>query len=62
LSDKLQRSPQPSEAAIRVAEKLETQFNERVQYFLELEGKYREAQKLIDILQPEVADPPKRRQ
>jgi len=53
LSDKLQRSPQSGEASITVAEKLETEFCEQVQYLLNLERKYSEAQRLIAKLHQE---------
>jgi hypothetical protein len=53
LSDHLQDSPQPSKASATIAEKLEAEFNQQVQYFLDLGGKYREAQRLIGELQKE---------
>jgi len=51
LSDELQTSPQPREASPGVAEKLEAEFRQRVQYFASLEAKYGEAQKLLGKLQ-----------
>jgi sulfotransferase family protein len=54
LSDQLQSSPQPSEASAEIAEKLEAEFNERVQYFLNLEREYSEAQQLIAKLRKEL--------
>jgi sulfotransferase family protein len=53
LSDELQSSRQPSEASPKLAEKLEAEFNQRVQYFASLGTKYSEAQKLIEKLQKE---------
>jgi len=53
LSDQLQSSSQPREASATVAEKLESEFNQRVQYFRDLESNYAEAQKLIPELQKE---------
>jgi sulfotransferase family protein len=53
LSDHLQNSPQQISASAVIAEKLETEFNQRVQYFLDLEGKYSEAQRLVAKLQRE---------
>jgi Sulfotransferase family len=53
LSDQLQSSPQPLEASARVAEKLETEFNQRVEYFYDLGAKYGHAQQLIAKLQKE---------
>ena len=38
LSDHLQSSPQPREASVTVAEKLEAEFSQRVQYFHDLES------------------------
>jgi hypothetical protein len=51
LSDELQTSPQPSEASPTVVRKLETEFDEQVDYFRNLGTKYDEAQKLIAELQ-----------
>ena len=53
LSDQLQSYPQRREASAKVAEKLETEFNQQVQYFCDLGKKYREAQNLIAKLQKE---------
>jgi hypothetical protein len=53
LSDELQSSPQQREASPWVAEKLEAEFNQRVQYFVNLEAKYSDAQQLIVKLQKE---------
>jgi hypothetical protein len=53
LSDELQSSPQQREASPSVANKLEVEFNQRVQYFANLEAKYSEAQRLIAKLQHE---------
>lgn len=53
LSDKLESSPQQAEASTGIAEKMETEFNQRVQYFCGLERKYGEAQDLILELQKE---------
>jgi hypothetical protein len=53
LSDQLQSSPQPLEASARVAEKLETEFNQRVEYFYDLEAKLGRAQQMIAKLQKE---------
>ena len=38
LSDHLESSPQPREASVTVAEKLEAEFSQRVQYFHDLES------------------------
>jgi len=53
LSDRLQRSPQPRETSARVAEKLETEFNQRVEFCYDLGAKYSDAQQLIANLQKE---------
>jgi hypothetical protein len=53
LSDRLQSSPQPGEALAQVAEKLETEFNQRIEYLYDLSAKYSEAQQLIAKLQKE---------
>jgi hypothetical protein len=53
LSDQLQNSPQQRQASTKVAEKLETEFNQQVDYFGDLRTKYGEAQKLIAKLQKE---------
>jgi Skp family chaperone for outer membrane proteins len=53
LSDELQSSPQQRDASASVAKKLEAEFNQRVQYFANLEAKYSEAQELIAALQKE---------
>jgi sulfotransferase family protein len=53
LSNQLQSSPQPRKASARVAEKLETEFNQRIEYFYDLSAKYSEAQQLIAKLQKE---------
>jgi hypothetical protein len=47
LSDQLETSPQQPEASLRIAEEMEAEFNQRVQYFSDLEQKYDEAQKSI---------------
>jgi hypothetical protein len=53
LSDERQSSPQQREASASVANKLEVEFNQRGQYFANLEAKYSEAQRLIAKLQQE---------
>jgi len=53
LSDELQSSSQQREVSSEVAEKLEAEFNQRVQYFGDLAAKCSEAQKLIAALQKE---------
>ena len=53
LSDELQSSPQPREASPKVAEKMEAEFNQRVQYFSDLGRKYSNAEQLIIKLQNE---------
>ena len=53
LSDELQSSPQPREASPKVTEKLEAEFNQRVQYFSDLGRKYSDAEQLIIKLQNE---------
>ncbi len=55
LSDKPQSLPQQREASPRVAEKLEAEFNQRVEYFGGLGTKYSEAQNLIAKLERECA-------
>jgi Sulfotransferase family len=55
LSNELQNSSQQQEASTEVAEKLETEFNQQVEYFDNLDTKYSEAQKLIAKLQKEFA-------
>jgi hypothetical protein len=54
LSNQLQSSPQLQGASARIAEKLESEFDQRVQYFLSLERNYSEAQKMITKLQKEL--------
>jgi hypothetical protein len=54
LSYELQNSPQ-REASASVAKKLEVEVSQQVQYFLDLEGKYSEAQRLIAKLEKECA-------
>src|SRR6266487_2968653 len=44
LSNQLQSSPQLQGNSARIAEKLESEFDERVQYFATLEAKYNESQ------------------
>ncbi len=53
LSDELQSSPQPRGASPKVTEKLEAEFNQRVQYFSDLGRKYSDAEQLIIKLQNE---------
>jgi hypothetical protein len=53
LSDELQKTPQQRQASASVAKKLETEFNQRVQYFANLEAKYSDAQQLVEKLQQE---------
>jgi hypothetical protein len=53
LSDELQSFPQQDEPSLRLAEQLEAEFNQRAQYYCDLEQKYCEAQKLITKLQKE---------
>jgi hypothetical protein len=53
LSDELRSSPQQREASPKLAEKLGAEFNQRVQYFANLEAKYSDAQQLIAKLQEE---------
>jgi len=55
LSDKLRSSPQQGRASLKLAEKLEAEFNQRVEYFGGLGTKYSEAQKLIAKLERECA-------
>jgi hypothetical protein len=55
LSDRLQSSPQTRKPSVLVAEKLQSEFNQRVQYFFDLENKFSEAQKLIEKLQKELS-------
>jgi Sulfotransferase family len=54
LSNQLQNSPQLQGASARIAEKLGSEFDQRVQYFLNLERNYSEAQKMITKLQKEL--------
>ena len=54
LSNQLQSSPQIQGNSARIAEKLESEFDHRVQYFLNLERNYNEAQKMITKLQKEL--------
>src|SRR5438034_6872104 len=54
LSNQLQSSPQIKGNSARIAEKLESEFDHRVQYFLNLERNYNEAQKMITKLQKEL--------
>ena len=51
LSDQLQTCPQQPEASARIAQKMESEFNQHVQYFRDLGRKYTEAQQLITKLQ-----------
>ena len=53
LSDELQNCPQQREASASVAEKLEAEFHQRVQYFANLEAKYSDAQQVVAKLQQE---------
>ena len=53
LSDELQSSRQQGKASHTVAEKLEAEFNQQVEYFGDLGTKYSEAQTLITKLQKE---------
>jgi hypothetical protein len=53
LSDELQSSPQPCEPSAPVAEKLQAEFNQRVDYSYDLAAKYSNAQQLIAKLQKE---------
>jgi hypothetical protein len=53
LSDELQKTPQQHQASASVAKKLEAEFNQRVQYFANLEVKYSDAQQLVAKLQQE---------
>ena len=53
LSDELQNSSQQRDASASVAEKLEAEFNQQVQYSHDLGKKYGEAQKLIAKLRKE---------
>jgi len=55
LSDKLRSSPQQGRASLKLAEKLEAEFNQRVEYFGGLGTKYSEAQNLIAKLERECA-------
>lgn len=57
LSDQLQNSRQPGRASALVAEKLDAEFSQRVRYFLDLDGKYSGAQRLIAKLQKELGPP-----
>jgi sulfotransferase family protein len=54
LSNQLQNSPQLQGASARIAEKLGSEFDQRVQYFLNLERNYSEAQKMTTKLQKEL--------
>jgi len=49
LSDQLQDSPEPREASMRVAENLETDFNQQVEYFYDLGPKYSDDQQPIQL-------------
>jgi hypothetical protein len=53
LSDELQSSPQPCEASREGAKKLEAEFNQRVQYFANLNTRYSDAEQLIVKLRKE---------
>ncbi len=53
LSDRLQNDPQQTKTSATVAEKLENEFNQRMQYFVDLGAKYSEAQQLIVKLRKE---------
>jgi hypothetical protein len=53
LSDHLQSSPQFQGASARIAEKLETEFNQKVQYFANLNTRYSDAEQLIVKLRKE---------
>jgi Sulfotransferase family len=53
LSDELQKTPQQRQASASVAKKLEAEFNQRVQYFANLEAKYSDAQQVVAKLQQE---------
>jgi hypothetical protein len=55
LSDELQNYSQQREASSEIAEKLEAEFNQRVEYFGSLGTKYSEAQNLIAKLERECA-------
>jgi len=55
LSDELQSYSQQREASSEIAEKLEAEFNQRVEYFGSLGTKYSEAQNLIAKLERECA-------
>jgi len=51
LSDQLQNLPQPQQVCAKVAEKLEAEFNQQMEYCRDLRRKYGEAQTLIANLQ-----------
>jgi hypothetical protein len=53
LSDELQKTSQQRQASASVARKLEAEFNQRVQYFANLETKYTDAQQVAAKLQQE---------
>jgi hypothetical protein len=53
LSDELQSSPQPCKASPEVAKKLEAEFNQKVQYFANLNTRYSDAEQLIVKLRKE---------
>src|SRR5436190_2685659 len=53
LSDELQKTSQQRQASASVAKKLEAEFNQRVQYFANLEAKYSDAQQVVAKLQQE---------
>ena len=54
LSDELQKTSQQRQASASVAKKLEAEFNQRVQYFANLEAKYSDAQQVVAKLQQEL--------
>src|SRR5207245_8259220 len=51
LSDELQKTSQQRQASASVAKKLEAEFNQRVQYFANLEAKYSAAQQEVEKFQ-----------
>jgi hypothetical protein len=51
LSEQFQYSPQPHQASAEIAAKLETEFDERVEYFAALEAKLSDARTTIEALQ-----------
>ena len=53
LYAEIERTPQPSEASIAAADKIEAAFNERVQYVATLDNEYSKAQQEIVALQLE---------